>query len=55
MYEWLKAESERIGWPASFDTDLTTHDRKRLEDKDPPRRFGWVLRELGTNAPRYPG
>ena len=47
-YQHLKQASRDVGWPLSFPTDLTEHDRARLNGSDPPKAFGWVLRELGT-------
>ncbi len=41
-------EAEKVGWPTSYKTDLTQHDRARLIDPDAPERFVWVLREMGT-------
>ena len=48
-YRAIKEESERVGWPTHFRTDLTKHDRNTLSKKDMPREFGWVLREHGTH------
>ena len=48
-YQTLLQESDKIGWPLRFKTDLTNHDRRRLEGDDPPKKFIWVLRALGTD------
>jgi hypothetical protein len=47
-YQQLKQASRDVGWPLSFPTDLTSHDRARLQGDDAPATFGWVLRECGT-------
>lgn len=47
-YDELEIEAARVGWPASFKTDMTDHDKPRLQGDDAPEVFGWVLRELGT-------
>lgn len=47
-YDDLEIEATLIGWPVSFKTDITEHDRPRLQGDDAPKVFGWVLRELGT-------
>ncbi len=47
-YGELEAESVRVGWPKSHKTDMTEHDKHRLQGTDAPKVFGWVLRELGT-------
>lgn len=47
-YDELELESNAVGWPLSFKTDLTEHDRARLQGDDAPKVFGWVLRKLGT-------
>lgn len=47
-YQAMKTAAETIGWPTSHPDDLYKHDRERLEGDDVPKRFGWVLRELGT-------
>ena len=47
-YDQLEIEAGHVGWPVSFKTDLTKHDRERLQGDDAPKVFGWVLRELGT-------
>jgi hypothetical protein len=45
-WEALLAESEKVGWPLHWRTDLD-HD-KRLLDFYSPTQFGWVLRQCGT-------
>ena len=47
-YDELEIEAGRIGWPKTFETDLTEHDKARLQGPDAPKLFGWVLRKLGT-------
>lgn len=47
-YDALVDEAALIGWPLNFKGDLFTHDRERLERKDAPEAFGWVLRPCGT-------
>lgn len=47
-YDELEIESNRIGWPVRFKTDMTKHDRTRLQSNDAPKIFGWILRKLGT-------
>lgn len=47
-FDELEIEAGRVGWPVSFKTDLTDHDKPRLEGPDAPPIFAWVLRELGT-------
>jgi len=48
-YMTLKTEAQRIGWPEHFKDDLLKHDRKALSGKGAPSRFGWILRQCGTN------
>jgi hypothetical protein len=38
-YAAIKAEADRLGWPESYRTDLTKHDRGILARKDAPQRF----------------
>lgn len=47
-YDELELEASAVGWPLSFKTDLTEHDKPRLQGGDAPKIFGWVLRKLGT-------
>jgi len=47
-YAALVAKAAEIGWPTSFATDLTTHDRATLERRSPALPFLWVLRASGT-------
>ena len=47
-YDELEIEANAVGWPVSFKTDMTEHDKPRLQGDDAPKVFGWVLRELGT-------
>ena len=47
-YDELEIEAGRVGWPVASKTDLTLHDKARLQGPDAPKVFGWVLRELGT-------
>lgn len=47
-YDELEIESNAVGWPVSFKTDMIEHDKPRLQGDDAPEVFGWVLRELGT-------
>lgn len=52
-YEALVAESERLGMPRSFKTDLTTHDKAWIErHSDAP--FLWCLYEGGTHLMSSP-
>jgi hypothetical protein len=48
-YAAIKAEADRLGWPESYRTDLTKHDRGILARKDAPQRFGWSIRATGTD------
>jgi hypothetical protein len=48
-YKALITESKKVGWPKSFQTDLTRHDHKELEHRLPELPFGWILRESGTH------
>lgn len=56
-YNLIKAESERVGWPRNYETDLDIDSRiiQHLYDEtdhpgvDHPR-FGWGLRENGTHV-----
>jgi hypothetical protein len=47
-YKALVAESQKVGWPASFASDLTKHDQQELKYRNPDLPFGWVLRDSGT-------
>jgi hypothetical protein len=55
IYQQLKAITSKTKWPEIFLTDLTTHDRKFLQqtqegDADAPRvRLIWTLRKDGTS------
>lgn len=48
MWLALVGEGERQCRPESYMDDLLVHDKKRLLNPDAPPRFGWVLREMGT-------
>lgn len=47
-YAALVAESKRVGWPARFETDLTTHNRAELATRPVSLPFAWVLYAGGT-------
>ena len=47
-YQALVAESDAVGWPTRFETDLTKWDREALSERDPSLPFAWVLRPDGT-------
>ena len=47
-YEAIRAQAESIGWPTIHQDDLYKHDKARLKSEDAPKRFGWVLRDSGT-------
>lgn len=51
MRHWqaLVAEAARVGWPTSYERDLTQIDRVILQERDPSLPFGWILREMGTH------
>ena len=51
-YEAIEAEASRLGWPTHFTADLTKHDYAILNDYDAPTRFGWSVRECGTDLYR---
>lgn len=48
-YQALVRVSNDIGWPVSFRTDLTKHDRGALKDWGDDQPFAWCLREDGTH------
>ncbi|HEC72598.1 MAG: hypothetical protein ACTSW7_00600 [Candidatus Thorarchaeota archaeon] len=48
-FDQMKRMSVKYMRPTRFDTDLVVHDFNRLQEKDAPTVFGWILRELGTN------
>jgi len=48
-YQAIRDEAERVGWPTTFRTDLTKHDRAWLANRDPSKPFVWILREGGTH------
>jgi hypothetical protein len=47
-YAALLAESERVGWPERFQSDLTEHDRASLAERCPTDAFAWVLSQGAT-------
>lgn len=50
LYAAMVAEAIRCGWPRTFQTDLTTHDRRSIEDPaNAGRPFAWLLYERGTH------
>lgn len=57
IYETLMTESQNTGWPVVYQTDLTKHDKRRIEGDPSLQAFGWVLRECGTELldPRMSG
>jgi len=48
-YVALKTESDRLGLPERFTTDLTEHDKAMLETADPDLPFGWAVHADGTH------
>ncbi len=48
-YRLIKAESNLVGWPVVYRTDITKIDRQTLSRKDAPESFLWILRECGTD------
>lgn len=48
-YKAMVATSKKVGWPTSFATDMTTHDRRDLTYRSPTLPLGWILRPSGTN------
>ena len=51
-YRLLKAEAERLSMPLHYRTDLTQCDREILSRGNAPERFGWIVREWGTDLLR---
>jgi hypothetical protein len=51
-YRLLKAESERLGLPLHYRSDLTQCDRAILSRGNAPERFGWIVRAWGTDLLR---
>ena len=47
-FKALQEASTRLALPLYYKTDLA-HDRRALEDADPPHVFGWVLYDCGTH------
>ncbi len=47
-YAALLAESERVGWPERFPTDLTEHDHAALAKRSSTEAFAWVLSQGAT-------
>lgn len=47
-YQQMQREAAKTGFPRMFRTDLTTHDREFLAQRQRPQQFGWALRECGT-------
>lgn len=47
-YKAMLATSKKVGWPKSFATDFTKHDKRDLTFRDPDLPAGWILREGGT-------
>jgi len=48
IYNLMMEQSLKYKWPEVYATDLTVHDKLRLEHEDAPQTFGWVLRDYGT-------
>ena len=48
-YQQMCREAQKTGFPRSFKTDLSLHDRGFLRQRNRPRQFGWLLRECGTD------
>lgn len=48
-YQAIRAEAVRVGWPKTFRTDLTTHDKAACLAHKPSEPFAWVLREASTH------
>lgn len=50
-YNLIKEESERVGWPKMYKTDLDIDAQyiQMLYEEDDLVRFGWGLRENGTH------
>lgn len=53
-YSAMLAESDRLGLPTSFRTDLTVHDRRVVENR-PGARFLWAVGEMGTHLVEIEG
>jgi hypothetical protein len=49
IYQQLKAITTQTKWPEIFLTDLTTHDRKFLQQTREGDRMVWTLRKDGTS------
>ena len=49
IYQQLKAITSKTKWPEIFLTDLTTYDRKFLQQNQEGDRLIWTLRKDGTS------
>lgn len=47
-YDALVAKAEEIGWPEFYETDLTVHDKAKLEGRATRLPFIWFVRSAGT-------
>lgn len=45
----LETESNRVGWPIGFKSDLTVHDRRYLKAVPTDAKLVWILRPMGTH------
>lgn len=48
-YDALVAQSNKVGWPVVFRSDLFFHDKEILSQIPRKQPFGWILRECGTD------
>ena len=54
IYQQLKTITTKTKWPEIFLTDLTTHDRKSLQQTEEGDCLIWTLRQDGTSLSRCP-
>lgn len=47
-YDAMVEQSNKVGWPTIFRSDLLFHDRQILSRIPSSMAFGWILRECGT-------
>lgn len=48
-YQAIEREAKKLGWPEYWATDLTQHDFGTLNAEDAPQKFGWGIRDTGTD------
>jgi len=48
-YAALEAEAARQGLPVTYTRDLTYHDRRSIESREPGEPFLWALYDAGTH------